>query len=202
MATENINRGSKERKKRLFIGFPLSSEWRKSLKDFGDAQQMAYARWMPEENLHLTLFFIGLLSHAGLESLKQDLHQASKRLHTCRLEFQAITYAPQDGRPKMVWAQFQQNDGFTALSKALYQLVAEKAPQYKLDLSRLALRDEIIPHITMARLKDVKRKDLIPPHRPSGVFIPQMLEVNGMALYESVLNPKGARYHILEEFRF
>ena len=57
-------------------------------------------------------------------------------------------------------------------------------------------RRRFVPHVTLARMNGRKRKTSgLPP-----LFFETQITVKEVVLYESILHPEGAEYHILEVF--
>lgn len=90
----------------------------------------------------------------------------------------------------MIWARFQKHDSYSKLVLGLKANLSE--------FVRADIKDPI-PHITMARLKNFKNTDQIPiqKHR----LEKDHFDLAELVLWESVLDPKGAIYTPLQQFR-
>jgi RNA 2',3'-cyclic 3'-phosphodiesterase len=104
------------------------------------------ARWVEREALHITLRFIGEVDGAHQAAIHEALAQINARPFSITL---AGIGSFGNRRPRAVWAGVKENNGLKFL-----QQVIERACQ------RAGLEPEqrkFTPHVTLARLKDVKR---------------------------------------------
>ncbi|MBV9882577.1 MAG: RNA 2',3'-cyclic phosphodiesterase [Sphingomonadaceae bacterium] len=148
------------------------------------------ARWQREDQLHLTLRFIGEVDRhrAG------DVHAALGAVHQPSFEVSVNGIGAFDRRgwPDAVWAGLAPHEPLKALHR-------------KVDaaLKRVGVAEDqraFLPHITLARLK-----------RSSGTLGNLLEQVGGLtsppftvdhfALFESALTPDGAVYSMVERYR-
>jgi len=147
------------------------------------------ARWQSEDQLHLTLRFVGEVDR----HLAGDVHAALGAIHQPAFEIalNGIGAFDRRGWPDAVWAGVTPHEPLKALHK-------------KVDaaLTRVGVPPDqraFLPHITLARLK-----------RGSGT-VGNLLECSGgltsppfavdhIALYESALTPDGAVYSLIERY--
>ena len=149
---------------------------------------IAGARWQNDEQLHLTLRFIGDVDHQA-----EDIGAALGALHApapaARLA--GVSLFEHHGRPHMVWAGVEPHAPLAALHRKVDQLLARVgvAPETR----------AFMPHITLARL-----------NRSAGPVAP-FLALNGdlasapfsfghAILYESELAHGGSRYHPIARY--
>jgi 2'-5' RNA ligase len=147
------------------------------------------ARWQRDDQLHLTLRFIGEVDR----HLAGDILAALGGIHHPRFELalNGIGTFDRRGQPDTVWAGVAPHAPLKALHKKVDQAIARVgvAPDER----------AYLPHITLARLK-----------RDSGT-VGNLLEQSGgvasapftvdhFALFESNLTPDGAVYTIVERY--
>lgn len=148
-------------------------------------------RRLPEENLHLTLVFLGDLDDAGLEAV----HDA----------FCTVGGAPFDltlsgtglfggARPRVAWAGVAPCPALMAL-QARIETAARQAgvePDHR----------RYTPHVTLARFTPGKADAPRLEHAvvETAGFRSGPFPVDHFALYESRLSPKGAHYHELARY--
>src|SRR3546814_6910876 len=145
---------------------------------------LAAARWQSDEQLHLTLRFIGEVDRHRAE----DVAAALGALHAPAIEARiaGVSVFERQGRPHMVWAGVEPLAPLAALHRKVDQLLARVgvAPETR----------AFVPHITLARL-----------NRAAGP-VASFLALHGdlasapfvfdhVTLYESELAHGGARYH-------
>jgi 2'-5' RNA ligase len=147
------------------------------------------ARWQTEDQLHLTLRFIGEVDRhrAG------DVHAALGTIHQPVFEvaLNGIGAFDRRGRADAVWAGVTPHEPLHALHK-------------KVDaaLARIGVEPDqraFLPHITLARLKRSSGPlgNLL---EQSGGLASPPFTVDHFALFESDLTPEGAVYSMIERY--
>ena len=142
------------------------------------------ARWQNDDQLHLTLRFIGEVEHHRAEDIAAALGGLHGPAVTARIAGAGLF--ERQGRPHMVWAGVEPLAPLAALHRKVDQL-----------LRRVGVAPEtraFLPHVTLARL-----------NRAAGPVAPFMALNGGLTsppftfthaiLYESELGHGGARYH-------
>lgn len=135
-------------------------------------------RWVPPENLHLTLVFLGEVNAVDLPALIERLDRLAAVTPIARLEvggsgrFHAAAWVGVQGDVRAL-ASFA-----SALSGALGR--TEARPLH--------------PHVTVGRFRDPRRSRRLrlPPCGPLGTF-----EAREVTLFRSDTLPEGARYTAL-----
>ena len=89
---------------RIFIGIPFSEEVRKNLIDIQSAFSLVSGKSnnTNEENLHLTLLFIGELDLDQIENLHKSLSHLLKDMSCIKTKFTHIDFFDK-GNKKIVW---------------------------------------------------------------------------------------------------
>ncbi len=142
---------------------------------------------MPPENLHITLFFIGKVEEPEIPSLSELLSRIGSSTKPFSLQLERYCYAP-EGKPRMIWAQFETNVSFTALANTIKKQVGFLREDEE--------KKEPLPHATLARMKHLPATDrlkLLPA--PSLV-----MSINSFNLYESLLSSSGSHYAVMSSF--
>lgn len=146
------------------------------------------ARWQGDDQLHLTLRFIGEVDR----HLAGDIHAALGGVHHARFQLALNGLGTFDRRrqPAAIWAGVAPH----APLRSLHQKVSQA-------LARVGISPEqraYLPHITLARVKSVGR----PIHllETAGGLTSPLFTVDRFALFESRLTPEGALYSIIESY--
>ncbi|WP_207062040.1 RNA 2',3'-cyclic phosphodiesterase [Motiliproteus sp. SC1-56] len=169
---------------RLFTAIELPPAMQQALAQlcFG----LPRVRWVPEEQLHLTLVFIGEVNPACLEEIQENLTQVA--IAPFRLECGGIG----SFRSGVLWLGVDK-------SPPLLSLEAEIRRQLR-SINGIAISSRRYkPHITLGRLDRQQ-----PPRLDS--FLEQhqhnrySFEVDHFVLKVSQLSPKGARHRVLNHF--
>lgn len=147
------------------------------------------ARWQSDDQLHLTLRFIGEVDRHRAD----DIHAALGAIHHPRFEIalNGIGAFDKRGWPDAVWAGVTPHEPL----KALHNKVDAA-------LSRVGIPPDqraFLPHITLARLN---RSSGPVGHLlgQAGGLASQPFAVDHFALFESVLTPEAAVYSIVERY--
>ena len=172
---------------RLFVAIRPPDRVRQLL--LGAMGGISDARWQSEDQIHLTLRFIGEVDRhrAG------DVLAALGAIHHPRFEIAVNGLGTFDrrGQPETVWAGVAPHEPLKALHKKVDQAIA-----------RVGVEPEqraYLPHITLARLKRSSGsvRGLM---EEAGGLRSEPFQVDRFALFESKLTPEGAAYTIVETY--
>jgi len=147
------------------------------------------ARWQTDEQIHLTLRFIGEVDR----HIARDVHAALGSIHhpTFEVAVSGLGTFERRGQPGIVWAGLAPPEPLKTLHKKVDQALVRVgvAPD----------RRAYHPHITLGRVR-----------RPGGRIDGLIGDAGGLStapfavdrfgLYESRLTPEGAVYSLVEEY--
>jgi 2'-5' RNA ligase len=173
-------------RKRLFFALSLSSGLLKKISFLEERIEEKTKRkfpWLPLKNLHLTIIFLGYLSYEDYLKLKEIFKNLNwkKRIE---LKIKKIDYGP-PGRKRMIWLYLEKNQDLENLKKLIEEKLHEE------QISCHYEEREFLPHINLARLKNIKDLPEIKEELNWQVIF------NELVLYESILKPSGALYERL-----
>lgn len=170
--------------KRLFIGLEVPVVYREALARLDP--KIKGLRWLPGEQMHLTLSFVGTTPASKEESLREAL--AKVRVGAFFLPIKGIgTFG--GAQPTVVWAGIGTgHPHLFALHKQLQDAVLQAGLEPDLR--------SFHPHITIGRAKRISRAVLQPFLRRHAETEVGMYRVTGFALFSSELSPKGASYSV------
>ena len=177
---------------RSFIAFPLSEqmaepffETAEMLCNMDNFQQI---RWLPPENCHMTLAFLGNVHKNRFYHLIQNLSQNLSEQNDGILQFNEVSPFPFHKRPRGIAALAEANSWLKALQSQCMQAARKSGIELE--------RRLFVPHVTLARIKKRKKNSQgFPP-----LFVNVQIPVKKIVLYESILHPEGAQYHVIESF--
>lgn len=170
--------------KRLFIGLELPATCRKTLA--GLDPRVKGLRWLPAEQLHLTMSFLGDVDFDKEERLREALEAVQVPpffLPICGIG------AFGGARPTVVWAGV--GKGHPHLF-ALHHHVQDAVLHAGLEADLKPFH----PHITVGRARGVSRASLQPFLRRFAETEFGLWKVTGFTLFSSVLSPTGSIYSI------
>ncbi len=186
---------------RIFIAINLPEKIRKNLTN----QQLRWAdlpcRWTREENLHITLAFLGYLNDEELVELCQITKEVASRHEPFMISLKKIIYGPphqskhgagqaSNQPPRMVWVEGGSSNELAELQKDLEtNLPVEKEKENR----------KYAPHITLGRLKQWEFNKIEPEERPQiNEDISLTFEAKSIDVMESDLKKGGPKYAIIE----
>lgn len=147
------------------------------------------ARWQSDDQLHLTLRFIGEVDR----HTARDIHAALGRVHHPRFEIalHGIGAFDRRGQADAVWA------GVTP--QAPVEALHRKVDQELIRVGIAADQRAYLPHITLARLNRSSGPvgNLI---EAAGGLSSAPFPIEAFSLFESNLTPDGAVYTVVERY--
>lgn len=148
----------------------------KKLKINADRRDMA-VKWVPLENLHVTLAFIGERPSEDIPAIEEVMKLVSEKLPAFDLKIEDMGAFSSEQEARVLWLGVQNKK---ILNHLRDELIAE------LDHRDLLFREEFrtyIPHLTIGRLKNPRSiKDMISPFKRKSFG---KIHINEIVLYES-----------------
>ncbi|MBO1076327.1 RNA 2',3'-cyclic phosphodiesterase [Roseomonas marmotae] len=167
---------------RLFVALPIDDGTRDELA--GLAGGIPGARWVPPENYHLTLRFIGEVENVLADELDEAL--ATIRAKPFELKLRGVNVFEKAGRIHSLYAGVERCERLSHL-----QSKVETA------LQRAGLppeRKKFAPHVTLARTEKAAPDKLIAFVQAHNLFRAPPQPVNHFSLYSSRLGKEQAHY--------
>lgn len=183
---------------RLFVALALPPEAREALaaaqrrmrKAAGDAE----VKWVPPENAHLTLQFLGAVAEEKVAELSAAIGAAARSSRPLVLAIAGAGGFPGAKRPRVLWA------GLEGDREPLAALVADLGAR----LAPLGFPPEtrpFSPHLTLGRTRDPRgARGLEAAIEAAAKGEPCTFRVAEVTLFRSHLSPRGARYEALQTF--
>lgn len=149
------------------------------------------ARWQDEEQLHLTLTFVGEVDGTRADELIDALAEVESAAFSA--EISGVGHFESKGSPTAVWARVVPSEPLSQLQRR----VERACRRAGIDTDKRAYR----PHVTLARLPRSAGPigGWLTEH---GTLRAGPWDVTGFALYESRLRHEGAVYTPLVDYEF
>ncbi len=165
---------------RLFVAVDLPENIKEELGRicFG----LPGAQWVPPDQLHLTLRFIGEVDGGLFREIREDLENVEARGFPMRL--QGLGYFPPRQEPRVLWVGMEKSELLLQLRKRVDRQLAQ--------LGIPAEKRNFSPHITIARLRETPLVRLTNFLSGNALFSLPEFQVDSFYLYSSILTPKGA----------
>lgn len=147
-------------------------------------------RWVPPENVHLTLQFLGAVPEERLPAVEAALRAAAADGGPLSLSLRGAGGFPNARRPRVVWA------GVEGDVAPLAALVAGLGAR----LAKLGFPPEdrpFSPHLTLGRARDGRGAPGLAGALAHAAGEATPWRVSELVLFESHLSPRGPRYEAL-----
>ncbi|HEY2122821.1 MAG TPA: RNA 2',3'-cyclic phosphodiesterase [Chthoniobacterales bacterium] len=171
--------------KRLFVGIELPSSCKSALLTLDP--HLTGLRWLLEEQLHLTLSFIGDVQAPAEVGLREALREV--RVPPFFLPVRGVGIFESRGGPSVVWAGV--GKGHPHLF-TLHRRIQDAVLHAGLEADLKPFH----PHVTLGRAKGISRQALQPFLRSYAETEFGLVKVTGFALFSSVLAPEGATHRV------
>ncbi len=180
---------------RLFLALEPPLSLRPQLVKTLDALQCIKHKgitWVPPENLHLTVNFIGEVAEHQLEDLKQLILVHAAKLTALKLKAEGVDLFPHRS-PRLIWLQLSGDEkDLHLLNRQLLKSMRQMG--IDADAKKLKL------HITLGRIKAPQSENFeraVLAHE----IKTEELYWDTLVLYRSTLRPEGPRYDIIEQYK-
>jgi 2'-5' RNA ligase len=196
--SEQKDRNRKEERWRVFCAVALPPEVRARAGDhiarLRDAVPSVRASWGRDENLHITLKFLGEIEQSRVPKLSHAAARAAESVQAFDLGIEGAGAFPSHGLPRVLWLGVADPSGGLA---RLYRHLEDECAREGF------ARDErpFHPHLTIAWLRAPKGTGrLAEIHQEMG-FEAARFAVAELLVIRSELGPGGSRYSIISSHK-
>ena len=176
---------------RTFLALELSQTVKNKLSAHVELisghDKIQHVRWLPKENYHLTLTFLGNVEYVLINSLQLKLEQNLSFIKAVPFRFSEITPFPFSGTPKIVAAMVEHSEELMQL----HNDIAKCVRAFGISLERR----RFTPHVTLGRLKSRSRESMA--FQSQQIFLESVSDK--IVIFKSELAPKRAVYTSLGE---
>ncbi len=175
---------------RVFLAVDLNDEQRKELNrcQILLSAKLSNIKWVPKDNLHITLKFLGELKPVEIEKIISCIKNPAKNIPAFQIEPGYLGAFPTIKRPRIIWAGLKKgHDEMVNLNRVIEE-----------NLSELGFEKDhkpFSPHITLGRFRQppadkitVKAIETFPPLNPAKKIVGEI------SIYQSILKPEGPQY--------
>lgn len=184
---------------RLFLAIALPESVRSCLAEWvrAIAQRAEKVRWVPAENIHITLKFFGDTPAEQKTVIENTMERVVAKVQPFDLAITGVKVVRRGRRQQMVWATVADTDGRLQRLHGRTERLLEQSGFAR-------ERRSFSPHITLARVRDgiapweqrmLEEWALAQRHMPEVPF-----RVSDVLLMQSELKPRGAEYTVASRF--
>lgn len=183
---------------RTFIAIDLPKEIKDSLSRLQEQLKTSGAdvRWVEEQNIHLTLKFLGEVNEKTLEKIINIIEEVTKDKNSFSLRVSSLGAFPKPDYPRVIWVGIDEGDKET---KEIAKELEEKIADMGIPLENRPFSS----HITIGRTRStLNREKLVQNLRTAAENIGKenlTCRVTKITLFKSTLTPRGPIYEALKE---
>ena len=166
---------------RLFVAIDLPEEIKNAVGAIA-GRDLIGARWVPREQLHLTLRFIGDAEEKIFQSVKNEL--ASVRGTPLSLTMKGVGHFPPGREPRVLWVGLEESAHLLDLQKKIELSI--------INAGVAADERRFSSHITIARLRETPFAEVASLEGMQRQFTAGPFPVEEFYLYSSTLTREGA----------
>jgi 2'-5' RNA ligase len=182
---------------RCFIAVGIPEPVRKAIAEAMDVLKKSGAdvKWVSQENIHITLKFLGSTEETVIDEMKESLSGCVASYRPFSIRIAGTGYFPAGRRPRVIWTGIEEAGELLDLQRDV-----EKA------MSAFGYPEEgrpFSPHLTIGRVRSDRR--MTEMLKKLDIYRETTfgeLEVRGIRLMKSELRPAGAEYSSLAEIPF
>lgn len=181
--------------KRLFIAikFHPSDTLLEVFRSLKENLREDKIKWVEEHNLHLTLKFFGDTEETMIPAIRKAMNAAAGRSPGFDLELKGTGIFGSRYDPRVIWLGIEPCPGLQSLYENLWEELGK--PGYVPD------SQNFVPHLTIGRVKSIRNKrffqEVIQQYKEGLI---QRETVRELYLFESILQPAGPIYKVIDSF--
>ncbi len=181
---------------RLFVALELPASHRASLTEVCERGRRGGVRWVPAENVHLTLKFLGEVDEARIPKIEEALASVAARARPFPLSLAGCGCFPNVRAPRVVWLGLAEGAGEAqALAGAVEDALRPVgfAPE----------RRPFKPHLTIGRVKDPREGAAAASSKVDALadYAAAPARAEAVALVKSTLTAEGSVYEEIGRWR-
>lgn len=170
---------------RLFVAIDLPDAIKRTLDPL--MRGLGDVRWMTDDQLHLTLRFIGELDNGRTNEVADALSLVPGLPFDLHLK--GIGHFPPRGEPRVIWTGVERQPELTALKRRIDRALQQAGIERD--------RQKYAPHVTLARLRRPPTQAGLATYlMRHSLYRSPGFPVSGFRLYSSWLDGHGADYQI------
>lgn len=181
--------------KRLFVAIKINpgKDFIDQFRELKNGLKHEKIKWVGENNIHVTLKFLGETDEKSIPAIRSVLQSRALRTTSFAFSLKKLGIFGSRYLPRVIWTGIEPYSTLQQLMKDIQQDMTELG--YEAD------RQNLVPHLTLGRIKTLHDKELfreaIEKHRDIKSSEMRAVEFH---LYESILNKEGPVYLSLATF--
>jgi 2'-5' RNA ligase len=181
--------------KRLFIAYKIIPDqgFLSGFRKLKRAMQIQQVKWVEENNIHITLKFLGETEENRLALIDNILRLRASRQSAITIRLNGLGVFGSRHDPRVIWTGIEP---YEALAMLMKEMRDDFIPAgYPAD------RQNIVPHLTLGRVKQIGDKtqfqQSLDQYRN---LTSEPIKLEKIILFESILRREGPLYTVLKEY--
>ena len=180
---------------RCFIAIEIPETIKKSIAAIIDNLKKSDVKWVSEENIHITLQFLGETEESLIPDIKGALYKILAPYSHFYIKIVDVGCFPSGKRPRVIWVGIKESQSLINLYKDISNEMVKFGYQKE--------ERGFTPHVTIGRVKSNRNmRELLSRLDELKVTDFPDFEVQDIKLMKSELKPSGAKYYSLAEIPF
>ncbi len=179
---------------RCFIAIEIPETIKKSVLDIIDSLRKSGAdvKWVSDENIHITLQFLGETEESLIPDIKGALYKILATYSPFYIKIAKVGCFPSGRRPRVIWVGIEDSQSLINL----YKDIASEMVKFGYQKEERGFT----PHLTIGRVKSNRNMgELLKRLEEFTVTDFPAFEVQNIRLMKSELKPSGAKHYCLAE---
>jgi 2'-5' RNA ligase len=182
---------------RCFIAIEIPETIKKSIAAIIDnlKKSDSEVKWVSEENIHITLQFLGETEESLIPDIKGALYKILAPYSPFYIKIADVGCFPSGRRPRVIWVGIKESQSLINLYKDVSNEMVKFGYQKE--------ERGFTPHVTIGRVKSNRNmRELLSGLDELKVTDFPDFEAQNIKLMKSELKPSGAKYYSLAEIPF
>jgi 2'-5' RNA ligase len=182
---------------RCFIAIEIPETIKKSIAAIIDnlKKSDSEVKWVSEENIHITLQFLGETEESLIPDIKGALYKILAPYSPFYIKIADVGCFPSGRRPRVIWVGIKESQSLINLYKDVSNEMVKFGYQKE--------ERGFTPHVTIGRVKSNRNmRELLSRLDELKVTDFPDFEAQNIKLMKSELKPSGAKYYSLAEIPF
>ncbi len=182
---------------RCFIAIEIPETIKKSVADIIGSLKKSGSdvKWVPDENIHITLQFLGETEESIIPDIKEALYKILAPYSPFYIKIADVGCFPSGRRPRIIWVGMEESQPLINIYKDISGEMVKFGYQKE--------ERGFTPHLTIGRVKSNRNMgELLSKLEEFKITDFPDFEVRNITLMKSELKPSGAKYYSLAEIPF
>ncbi len=183
--------------KRIFLSINLPNKIRQDIFSVISDWPKEKYKIVKKENLHFTVFYFGYFPENKISLVNESFKEILEKIKPFYVEMEKINSFPLNSPiKKIIYIEIKENENINLIRRELN----EKRKIFKKENFILEKKENFIPHITLAQIKNFKKQTKLNKLINLKEFYKIKIKINNIHLMESEIINREPKYKIINTF--